>query len=141
MNEQTQLVEAVRGVIAERERALAERLDRHDLALRALDQLLTARKGAGGLPRSAGAQSMIDDVTGAIVDLIRRSLRPLHERIALLEQQPFTYDGPHEAGREYRKGTFVTLSGSLWHCNRPTKERPGESDAWTLAVKHGRDAR
>jgi hypothetical protein len=140
MDEQARLLEAVRGVIAERDRALIERIDRHESSLQAIDKLLS-RDGTDARPRSAKAQSMINDILGAFEGLIRRSLRPLCDRIALLEQQPFAYDGPHEAGKEYRKGSFVTLSGSLWHCNRPTKDRPGESDAWTLAVKHGRDAR
>lgn len=59
----------------------------------------------------------------------------------LQERPPFTYDGPHEAGKTYERGTFVTLGGSLWHCNRRSDSRPGDGPAWTLAVKAGRDAR
>ncbi|KQW37092.1 carbohydrate-binding family V/XII protein [Rhizobacter sp. Root404] len=58
-----------------------------------------------------------------------------------LETKPFAYDGPHEVGKTYAKGNFVTHDGSLWHCNYKTASRPGDGPAWTLAVKRGRDAR
>lgn len=47
------------------------------------------------------------------------------------------YLGVWREGREYHAGDFVTRSGSLWHCNRDTAERPGTSPARTLAVKKG----
>ena len=77
----------------------------------------------------------------AIGELIREVTAPLAERIAALEATPLTYDGPHETGKTYGKGVFVTHDGSLWHCNRETATRPGDGPAWTLAVKRGRDAR
>jgi hypothetical protein len=58
-----------------------------------------------------------------------------------LDEEPFRYDGPHESGKAYHKGTFVTHGGGLWHCNYTTASRPGDGPAWTLAVKHGRDLR
>lgn len=52
------------------------------------------------------------------------------------------YRGVFRDGDAYERGDTVTWAGSLWHCNIPTKDRPGESsDAWTLAVKRGRDAK
>lgn len=68
-------------------------------------------------------------------------LKALEARIEELEKQPFAYDGPHESGKTYDKGTFVTFSGSLWHANYKTASRPGDSQAWTLAVKRGKDGR
>lgn len=48
----------------------------------------------------------------------------------------------YQAGTEYQRGVFVTFGGSLWHCNKGgTKQKPGDGDDWTLAVKHGRDGR
>lgn len=54
----------------------------------------------------------------------------------------FSYRGVHVAGKSYEPGDCVTAGGSLWHCNTATEARPGDdAQAWTLAVKHGRDAR
>lgn len=72
---------------------------------------------------------------------LAKALTAAEARIAELESGPLKYEGPHESGRTYERGTFVTRSGSLWHCNRRTNSRPGEDAAWTLAVKAGRNAR
>lgn len=51
------------------------------------------------------------------------------------------YRGVFVSGRLYERGDCVTANGSLWHCNADTETRPGDgAGAWTLAVKHGRDA-
>ena len=56
------------------------------------------------------------------------------------EVESTRYKKIYVEGREYNKGDFVTWAGSLWHCNEKTVEKPGEgSEAWTLAVKKGRD--
>ena len=54
-----------------------------------------------------------------------------------------TYKGVYDRDSDYQKGDFVTADGSMWHCNEPVSgERPGKgSEAWSLAVKHGRDLR
>ena len=51
------------------------------------------------------------------------------------------YRGVHIEGKAYDKGDTVTWAGSLWHCDTPTEERPGEGGAWRLAVKRGRDGK
>jgi len=63
------------------------------------------------------------------------------ERLSALERAPLRYDGPHEVGKRYVPGAFVSFDGSLWHCNEATTCRPGDGPQWTLAVKRGRDAR
>ena len=77
----------------------------------------------------------------AVMKMQRARSNAIEARIAELEKTPFAYDGPHESGKAYRKGTFVTHGGGLWHCNYTTASRPGDGPAWTLAVKHGRDLR
>jgi hypothetical protein len=76
---------------------------------------------------------------------VREQLAPLKERIEQLEQtlQEFGYRGTWQEGIVYRAGNFVTLGGSLWHCNaNETTSRPNtESSGWSLAVKRGRDGR
>lgn len=46
-------------------------------------------------------------------------------------------------GEKYFPGDSVTWGGSVWCCNEPTGDKPGEdgSKGWKLAVKRGRDAR
>jgi hypothetical protein len=62
--------------------------------------------------------------------------------IAKIELPAMEYKGVwRESEGEYRKGHTVTQSGSLWHCNRPTTDKPGTSDAWTLCAKAGRDGK
>lgn len=51
------------------------------------------------------------------------------------------YRGVHSEGKPYERGDTVTWAGSLWHCETPTDERPGEGGAWRLAVKRGRDGK
>lgn len=81
-------------------------------------------------------------MASAQAKLMAAAMRALEARIAELEKAPLRYDGPHETGKTYRKGTFVTHAGSVWHANRRTAAKPGDgSDDWTLAIKRGRNGR
>lgn len=51
----------------------------------------------------------------------------------------FVYRDTYKAGTEYRTGDFVTWGGQLYHCNEATTGKPGDSNAWSLAVRRGRD--
>lgn len=51
------------------------------------------------------------------------------------------YMGVFKQDCDYQKGDVVTWAGSTWHCNAPTKDKPGESTSWTLMVKKGRDGK
>jgi hypothetical protein len=42
---------------------------------------------------------------------------------------------------EYQRGDTVTRDGSLWHCERTTCDRPGDTTDWKLATKRGRDGK
>lgn len=52
------------------------------------------------------------------------------------------YRGVFSPG-SYAQGDTVTWGGSLWHCDEPTVDKPGElgSKGWTLAAKRGRDGK
>jgi hypothetical protein len=80
-------------------------------------------------------------VIGSLAKFFAEKFNQLETRIGELENAPFVYDGPHEAGKTYRKGMFTTHAGSLWHCNYTTASRPGDGPAWTLAVKRGKDGK
>lgn len=41
----------------------------------------------------------------------------------------------------YEPGDVATWSGSAWHCNEATTDKPGTSGAWRLMVKSGRDGK
>ncbi len=46
--------------------------------------------------------------------------------------------------REYERGDLVTYDGSVWHCERPTKAKPGTQTSapdWKLCTKKGRDGK
>jgi hypothetical protein len=86
----------------------------------------------------------------AVVETIKPLLEPLlaeikrlRERIVELEKRPrLEYCGVWAAGNVYGKGCIVTHGGSAWHCNhQETSDEPGKSDAFTLMVKRGKDAR
>jgi hypothetical protein len=79
------------------------------------------------------------------VHTVRRN--KLEERIVELERQvaeskaAFSYRGTWNGDTQYNENDFVTQSGSMWHCRRSTRDKPGQSDAWQLAVKRGADGR
>lgn len=49
--------------------------------------------------------------------------------------------GVYRPGVTYRKASLVTAQGSLWMALEDTSDRPGDSKAWRLAVKRGRDGK
>ena len=50
------------------------------------------------------------------------------------------YRGIWRGEDDHRIGDCVTFEGSIWYCwQNKTKDRPGTSDAWQLAVKRGKD--
>lgn len=101
-----------------------------------LDDPKVAAKAA-----TVGAVADLAKTIGASVGGLRRQVAELAKRIEMLEASPLTYGGTFETGKTYAKGTFCTHNGSLWHANYKTARRPGESAAWTLAVRRGRNGR
>lgn len=51
------------------------------------------------------------------------------------------YRGVYQQGRTYEFGDMTTWAGAMWHANETTTDKPGDSKAWTLTVKKGRDGR
>ena len=52
--------------------------------------------------------------------------------------------GLYKEGNAYARGDIVTWSGSMWHCEAAVAtllDKPGQSTAWRLVVKHGRDGK
>lgn len=51
------------------------------------------------------------------------------------------YRGVYKSGEAYSTGDSVTFGGSQWIARRDTTDKPETTDAWTLAVKRGRDGK
>ena len=64
----------------------------------------------------------------------------LKKRVAELDEKPaLKYCGIWKSDGAYGQGDLVTHGGSIWHCNRSTKVKPGDGSDWQLAVKRGAD--
>ena len=62
----------------------------------------------------------------------------LEKRLAETETKAMRFRGVHQPAEDYQRGDLVTHQGALWHCNRPTTDRPGSGGTdWQLAVKSG----
>jgi hypothetical protein len=63
----------------------------------------------------------------------------LEARIARLETQAadFGWRGVWSENTDFKVGNFVTYAGALWHCQQPTRSRPGADSTWRLCVKNG----
>lgn len=52
------------------------------------------------------------------------------------------FRGGYKAGQTYQPGDTTSCGGQLYHCNAETTDRPdGNSDAWVLCSRRGRDGR
>lgn len=90
---------------------------------------------------SVGASpALIKDLAAAVAEVLKTRIIP---RLNKLEEanETFTYEGPFDPAKSYVKGNFASHGGSMWYCERATRQRPGDGPDWVLAVKHGRDAR
>lgn len=106
----------------------------------------------GGLWRSyerthglKGWECIVDGI--AAVGVTQGSVREFSVTLAKssgqVEEQKFTlpamiYKGVWRPG-EAQPGDTFTFGGSLWHCDEATTDKPGESKAFTLAAKRGKD--
>lgn len=74
-------------------------------------------------------------------DTTFQMLKFLADRIEGIERQGPAYKGIWKPQTTYKKGSFVSHAGSMWHADETTDFKPGEGGGWTLAVKRGADAR
>ena len=111
----------------------------------------------GGLWRSHGATSEMRGWDCIVNGVQHHSTSQIDERTfksttllsdGKLISNEFTmpvmlYKNVYKPETQYRKGDMVTCSGSLWHCDEDTNDRPGGKDSkgWTLCAKKGADGR
>ncbi|KGK24355.1 phage portal protein [Pseudomonas plecoglossicida] len=116
----------------------------------------TFAKHAGGLWRAferthglKGWECIVEGLAG--VEIEQSGERGLDVALTLssgsqvrkaLQLPVMIYRGVFAPG-DYVPGDTVTWGGSLWHCDEPTTDKPGEagSKGWTLAAKRGRDGK
>lgn len=101
--------------------------------------------GKDGTPGQDGKDGFgFEDMDACVLDddrTIELSFRRGEEEKCFTFKWPTAiYRGVFSEGRDYAAGDMVTWAGSLWHCDEPTKEKPG-TDSWTLAAKKGRDGK
>ena len=83
------------------------------------------------------------DFSALIKGYVQRQVDPLRAELAELRKELVSreYRGTWRSDTPYARHNSVTHGGSLWIARADTKQKPGDGDAWQLAVKHGRDAR
>jgi hypothetical protein len=73
-----------------------------------------------------------------------RRLAKLTEELQAMKSAMPEYKGVWDVQTRYSAGSMVTQAGSVWfaRCAVPAGVKPGEDhNAWTLAVKRGRDGK
>ena len=79
------------------------------------------------------------------IDGLKKALKKRDAAISALERRimqlelrgEVKYVGIWREGTEYLPGNFTTTNGCLWHCEQPTRSRPGTDATWKMAVKRG----
>jgi hypothetical protein len=85
----------------------------------------------------AETQSALDLACKRVDEREAALRKDFEQRIAAIESFGVKYLGVWQSAADYVRGNMVTLDGSMWHANENTRDKPGTSKAWTLAVKSG----
>jgi hypothetical protein len=93
-------------------------------------------------------QGELDAIAEATAEAIKvaveKSIGPLRDRIAQLEQRPASlkYCGVWGEAERYALNDAVTYGGSLWIARAANSGvTPGSGAGWQLCVKRGRDGK
>ena len=91
---------------------------------------------------TAREATIVDGMLTAIAELLRQ----VNGRLDALERdvnevRAFRYCGVWSEHQQYNANDFATHNGSVWHCRESTRQRPGDGNVWSLAVKRGKDGR
>jgi hypothetical protein len=83
------------------------------------------------------SQRRLDEFFGHVISGI---LEETDKRIKAQSRDSFK--GVWQSALTYKRGDYVSVNGSLFHCNVDgARSRPGTDNDWQLAVKHGQDLR
>lgn len=90
----------------------------------------------------AQAQEPKLEANAAMAAVMMAAFSFLVRRIEELEALPMEYAGTYWPDKEYRERQFVTFGGRVWACvAKTTRNKPGLSEDWKLAVDRGRDGK
>lgn len=99
----------------------------------------------------ADFSAFMRDIASDTEEYVQRELAaataPLQAEIATLRAEIFElkqreHQGVWDPGQAYAKGAMVSRQGSTWlSTTSDNRGKPGESRAWTLIVKAGRDGK
>jgi hypothetical protein len=129
-------------------RALAEAERQGAALVAALIEAIKANPPAPPITLAEALVAALGKQLGARLELLSgvhgAKLRHLEARIATIEQRrSLDYLGVWRPDQPYARGDCVTRQGSLFVCRARTEpgDVPGQSDAWQLAAKRGRDGK
>ena len=66
---------------------------------------------------------------------LRRAVKDLEAKTALLEEKSLSYEGVYSKNQQYNPGALVTHRSGLWYCKSATRSAPGTSNDWQLTGK------
>lgn len=116
----------------EKMRASLESADYADkIAKRASNLIEKPKDGKDGLP----ADSIKFEQDGRILKIF------VGEKSHQIKLESVIDCGVWDAGKAYDKGDGVTSGGNYWIAQKDTKDAPGTSKDWRMAVRKGRDGR
>jgi len=146
LDDPTVLVDAFEQVVRNALAPIVERLRQSEAqhadalasAIAPLQKQLDALAAVASIPGPAGANGV--GLDGVDYDGERTITLAYGATRVPIRLPAMIYRGVWLAGKQYERGDCVTVGGSVYHANADTSTRPGElAQAWTLAVKQGRD--
>jgi hypothetical protein len=73
----------------------------------------------------------VDGLMRGVGAVLKERLGPIEARLkALEERRTMSFEGAHDAGRQYRPGDVVQRAAGLYVCLAATNELPGDSAYW-----------
>jgi predicted kinase len=112
----------------------------HDVLQTAVERLPKPKDGEKGDTGNDGfgIQDFVQRGDRTVVAIYKRGDETIEQEFKF----PAVIDrGVFKSGSNYEQGDGVTYGGSFWIAQKDNSDIPGNSDAWRLAVKRGRDGK
>jgi hypothetical protein len=112
----------------------------HDVLQTAVERLPKPKDGEKGDPGNDGfgIDEFVQRGDRTVVAIYKRGDETIEQEFKF----PAVIDrGVFKSGSDYEQGDGVTYGGSFWIAQKDNSDIPGNSDAWRLAVKRGRDGK